>query len=61
MNTDTQTVNVTLEVAGRKTGDLWTNLAVTPMGSLQAGRIVMSIHTNKNNAGEISGDVVPAA
>jgi len=124
VNTDTQTVNVSLDVEGLKTEELWTSLARSPMGaihlhiygghdhsaaadsallfplpmgptysatakgfhvevkdapyaaaaktvnskatfdefvaSLQAGRIVMNIHTNKNNDGEISGDVVPA-
>lgn len=124
VDTDTQTVSVSLEVAGLKTDDLWANLAKTPMGpihlhiygghdhsaaadsallfplpmgptyaatakgfhveikdapyaanakavnskatfdefvnSLEAGRIVVNIHTDKNNDGEISGDVVPA-
>lgn len=121
VNTDAQTVNISLDVVGLKTEDLWTNLAPTPMGaihlhiygghdhsasadsallfplplgptyvatakgfrveikdapygpnakavnskasfdefvsSLQSGRIVMNIHTNRNNDGEISGDV----
>ena len=123
VDTDTQTVNVSLDVVGLRTEDLWTNLAASPMGaihlhiygghdhsaaadsallfplpmgptyaatpkgfhveiknapyapaartvnskatfdefvaSLQAGRIVMNIHTNQHNDGEISGDVVP--
>jgi len=125
VNTDTQTVDVSLDVEGLKTEDLWTNLAKSPLGaihlhiygghdhsaaadsallfplpmgptysatakgfhvevkdapyaaaaktvnskatfdefveSLQAGRIVMNIHTNRNNDGEISGDVSPVA
>lgn len=124
VNTDTQTVDVSLDVQGLKTDDLWTNLAKSPMGaihlhiygghdhsaaadsallfplpmgptysatakgfhveikdapygvaaktvnskatfdefvgSLQAGRIVMNVHTNSHNDGEISGDVTPA-
>jgi len=124
VNTDTQTVNVSLDVEGLKTEDLWTNLAKSPMGaihlhiygghdhsaaqdsallfplpmgptysatpkgfhveikdapyataaktvnskatfdefvaSLQGGRIVMNVHTNSHNDGEISGDVTPA-
>ena len=123
VNTDTQTVDVALNVEGLAE-DLWTNLAKSPMGaihlhiygghdhsaaadsallfplpmgptysptakgfkvemkaepyaegaklvnskasfdefvaSLQAGRIVHRHHTNRNNDGEISGDVVPA-
>jgi hypothetical protein len=125
VDTDAQTVSVSLDVAGLKTEDLWANLAKTPMGpihlhiygghdhsaqadsalmfplpygpayaptakgfhvemkdtpyaqgakavnsrasfddfvaSLQAGRIVLNIHTNAHTDGEISGDVVPAA
>jgi hypothetical protein len=124
VNTDTQTVDVALNVEGLKIEDLWTNLLHSPMGAihlhvygsqnhgggadsalmfplpygpnyaatpkgfkvemqaepyavgaklvnskatfdefvaaLSGGRIVVNIHTNTKNDGEISGDVVAA-
>jgi hypothetical protein len=125
VDTDRQTVGMTLDVKGFGVDGLWTNLLKTPMGpihlhvygshdhsnpdsaqlmfpapygpsyektaagfrveskdvaydtgarlvnsrasfdefvgALEAGRIVLNIHTNRFTDGEISGDVVPAA
>ena len=124
VDTDRQTVDLTLDVHGLSTDDLWASLLKTPMGpihlhvygghdhsnpdsaqlmfpapygpaytgtsggfhvsikaepyaegakrvnsqasfdefvsSLQTGRIVINIHTNRFTDGEISGDVLPA-
>ena len=124
VDTEAQTVSIALNIEGLTTGDLWSNLAKTPLGAihlhiyggrdhsaaadsmllfplpmgptytatakgfrveisqapyalsakavnskasfedfvsaLQAGRVVLNVHTNRVNDGEISGDVIPA-